>query len=419
MQFSELKEFVREAKDNKEFYNWLYTEYQNVDFDNIDTQADFREQVPVTSKDVLLKHFSDGNFDLGIDEMEQPIFARPTSGTTSEMACYYRTEEEIEAHCERVKEATGHYFEGGKGRDKVLVATTFSLAPVLTRQFMEMDCMVTSASPFDLDRTAEVFRTMKCNTLVCSPPVALKLSEKLDEMGYEGLEKYYFVSSGLSSMTESRLNELYPDAEIMLQYGLAETGILMQQCEHLKHTNQYHLFDDDAFFYEFVTEDGEEADPGEIGEIVVTKLNSDTPLIRYGVGDLFEVRGECSCGKRTYKFIGRKEDKFKIQGVTVFADRIENALEPVKDSLKHYQIIIEEEGGGELPKPKMVLRLEFADDTSKEGDEIVETFSENFQVANDYNWKKGVEMGLFAPVEFEETVFEKRKFRKVKDLRYE
>jgi phenylacetate-coenzyme A ligase PaaK-like adenylate-forming protein len=280
--------------------------------------------------------------------------------------------------------------------------------------------MVTSGSPFDIERSAETIRRMNVNSIVASPSIALKLTERLDDAGYEGLEKYYLISSGLSSPTEDKIRERYPEAEIMMQYGLAETGILMKQCKHLKGTNQYHTFDDQSpFYYEFITDEGNEAQPGEIGEITVTKMNRKTPLIRYQVGDLFEMRDECECGERVYKFIGRKEDKFKIQGVTVFRERIEDALESVEKHIKQYQVIIDEREYEDMPKPVIRLRVELDEDTESNKEKIKETFASNFQVAEDYNWQKGVEMGIFAPVEIESNKFEERKFRAVKDIRYE
>lgn len=413
----EIKDLLARSKENIDYYQDLYSD---INIDEIEDHDDFRQKVPRISKDKLLEFYDDGNFKLGSENVENPILARPTSGTTSDMAIYYRLQEEIDSHCERFAEATDHFFEGGRNKDKVLVATTFSLLPILSNQFMEKGCMVTSGSPFDIERTAETFRAMGCNTLVSSPPVALKVSEKLKEKGYEGLEKYYFVSSGMSSLTKSRFKELYPDAEIMLQYGLAETGILMHKCRHLTGDNKYHLFDDEKpFHYEFITDEGKEAQPGEIGEIVVTKFNDKTPLIRYGVGDLFEVRGKCECGERIYKFIGRKEDKFKIQGVTVFRDRIEEALEDSNDQIKQFQVIIDEEESEDLPRPQITLKLELKDDSQEIREQIAESFSNNFEVADEYNWKKGVEMGIFAPVEVESKVFDERKFREIKDERYE
>lgn len=413
----EVKELLKHAKENIDFYSELY---EGIDIDSIDDMQDFREKIPTINKESLLEFYEDGSFDLNSRKIDEAVLARPTSGTTSDMACYYRTKDEIDDHHRRFSEATDHYFETGQDKDRVLIATTFSLLPILSQQFLEKGCMVTSGSPFDIDRTVETFRTMECNTLVCSPPVALKISEKLDEIGYTGLEKFYFVSSGMSSSTKRRLNDLFPEADIMLQYGLAETGILMKKCRYQKENNEYHLFGEDSpFHYEFTTEENEEAKPGEIGEIIITKFNRKTPLIRYSVGDLFEKKGECRCGEQKYRFVSRKEDKFKLQGVTVFKDRIEEAIAPELDKIKHYQLVIDEESG-EIPKPKIRIKIEPLSDLKQNDlDEIGERFSEKFQIAEDYTWSKGVEMDLFGSVEVERKQFEDRKFRRVIDQRYE
>jgi len=413
-QLKELKELAKKAKAEIDLYQHLY---EGINIEEIETIEEFKEKIPANSKDRMLEYYEEGSFELESENIEDPLLGRPTSGTTNEMACYYRTKGEIDSHVERFWRSASHFFETGENKDRVMVATTFSLAPILTRQFLENGLMVTSGSPFDIDRTVETIRKMRINTLVCSPPVALKISEKLSEKGYEGLEKYYFVSSGLSELTKSKFQELYPEAEIMLQYGLAETGILMEQCEHQKNTNKYHKHDQSPFHYEFLDEQGHEIEKGEVGEIIVTKFSEKTPLIRYQVGDLFEKQGKCDCGKTTYKFIGRKEDKFKLKGVTIFNDKIEEALEPVDEHIKQYQVIIDEEEA-ELPKPKIYIRAELVEDKEEIRTLIAETFSEEFQVADDYSWKKGVEMDLFAPVEVEHKEFEKRKFRNVKDERY-
>jgi len=410
-----LKDQLDSAKQEIHFYSDLYSD---VDLEEIRDREDVREKVPSIGKEELLEFYQDGNFELASHDIKEGVLARPTSGTTSALAGYYRGKDEIDAHVERFKKAAGHYFDTGKDADKVMIATTFSLTPILTRQFLETDCTVSANSPFDVEKTAEVMKSMGFNTLVASPPIALKITERLHEEGYEGMEKYYFVSTGLSSLIESRIKEMYPDAQFMLQYGLAETGILMKQCEELQGSNKYHIFDDDSFFYEFVTDDGKEAEEGEIGELIVTKFHGKTPLIRYRVGDLFELEEKSCCGERVYNFVGRKEDRFKVQGVTVFKDEIEDALEPVKKHISQYQVVIDQKEEDDLPKPQIILRLEFSHDEDVE-DEVRKKFSEEFQVADDYSWSRGVEMGIFAPVEIESANFEERKFRKIVDQRYD
>lgn len=406
---------LEDAKEKLDFYRELYS---NIELDEINSREDVREKVPSIGKKELLEFYEDGSFELASHKMEQGVLARPTSGTTSALAGYYRGKDEIDAHVDRFEKGAGHFFETGEDSDKVMVATTFSLSPILTRQFLETGCTVSANSPFDVEKTAEVMKSMGFNTLVSSPPIALKITEKLKEKGYEGMEKYYFVSTGLSSLIESRLREMYPDVEFMLQYGLAETGILMRQCENLQGSNKYHIFDDESFFYEFVTDEGEEAEKGEVGELIVTKFHGKTPLIRYRVGDLFEVEEKSCCGEIVYNFVGRKEDRFKVQGVTVFKDEIEGALEPVKEHISQYQVVIDQKQEDDLPKPQMILRLEFSD-TEDVKKKVKQVFSEEFQVADDYSWARGVEMGIFAPVEVEPTTFEERKYRKIVDRRYD
>ena len=415
MDKEDLLALSKKASDEVDFYSSLYQK-GSVDFEDITTLPEFRTSVPRISKDVLLEEYEGGSFDMGSEKVEEGVYARPTSGTTSEMACYYRQSEEMESHRQRFRESASHFFSTGNNSDRIVVATTFSLAPIMTQQFMELDCVVTCASPFDLNRTVEVITTMEANCVVCSPAIAVKLTEKLEERCYDNLEKFYLISSGLTPLVESKIRDTYPNIDIMLQYGLAETGILLQQCEHLTSTNKYHKINDEDIHVEFLSEDEEEIEQGEIGDIIVTKSGA-FPLIRYEVGDLFEKESECSCGKISYRFVGRKSDRIKIKGATLFTDRIENAMKPLAEYINLYQVEIEEVNG-ELPKPRIRLLVE--SESSKIDKEMIEdTFSENFEVANDYTWSKGVESGLFAPIEVEFTEFNDRKIKKIKDLRYE
>lgn len=78
-------------------------------------------------------------------------------------------------------------------------------------------------------------------------------------------------------------------------YGIAEGVQIAAQCEH----GNYHLHALDAVV-EFLDDDGESVQPGEIGNIVVTRLHpGPMPLIRYAVGDLGvpSAKETCLCGR--------------------------------------------------------------------------------------------------------------------------
>jgi len=84
----ELKELLKQSKDSIDFYQSLYSDIQIKD---IEDHKDFRENIPQISKEKLLEFYEDGSFDLGSENADNPILARPTSGTTSDMAILLQT----------------------------------------------------------------------------------------------------------------------------------------------------------------------------------------------------------------------------------------------------------------------------------------------------------------------------------------
>ena len=67
--------------------------------------------------------------------------------------------------------------------------------------------------------------------------------------------------------------------------------------------------------------------PGEVGEVVVTRLNSDYPLLRFGTGDLSAfMPGVSSCGRtgmRLKGWLGRADQTTKVKGMFVHARQID------------------------------------------------------------------------------------------------
>lgn len=80
---------------------------------------------------------------------------------------------------------------------------------------------------------------------------------------------------------------------VISEYGSAETGIISYQCKRGRH----HV-SDDCILLEVVDEDGRSLPAGEIGNVVVTVLNSyAAPIVRYRLGDFASRSDEqCTCG---------------------------------------------------------------------------------------------------------------------------
>ena len=97
------------------------------------------------------------------------------------------------------------------------------------------------------------------------------------------------------------------------QYSSSEGGPFIVECpQHQLHLNL------DSGVFEFLTSDGSNAKPGEMGELTVTSLRQwKTPLIRYRTGDWVRVSEKsysfqaCACGCQmpvVEEIVGRQED---------------------------------------------------------------------------------------------------------------
>ena len=66
--------------------------------------------------------------------------------------------------------------------------------------------------------------------------------------------------------------------------------------------------------------------PGEVGEVVVTRLNPDYPLLRFGTGDLSaELPGLSPCGRtnrRIKGWMGRADQTVKVKGMFIHPSQV-------------------------------------------------------------------------------------------------
>ncbi len=71
---------------------------------------------------------------------------------------------------------------------------------------------------------------------------------------------------------------------------------------------------------------GDPVAPGEVGEVVVTTLNPDYPLIRFATGDLSAaMAGESPCGRSNMRikgWMGRADQTAKIKGMFVRPEQV-------------------------------------------------------------------------------------------------
>jgi phenylacetate-CoA ligase len=102
---------------------------------------------------------------------------------------------------------------------------------------------------------------------------------------------------------------------------------------------------------------GDPVADGEVGELVVTTLNPDYPLIRFGTGDLSAVLpGACPTGRSNQRikgWMGRADQSAKVRGMFVHASQVADIVKRFPEVLRA-RLVVE----GEMASDVMTLKVE-------------------------------------------------------------
>jgi phenylacetate-CoA ligase len=104
---------------------------------------------------------------------------------------------------------------------------------------------------------------------------------------------------------------------------------------------------------------GDPVPEGEVGELVVTSLNPDYPLVRFGTGDLSAIlAGTCPTDRtntRIKGWMGRADQTTKIRGMFVHPSQVADIARRFPEVLKARLVV-----SGEMANDQMTLRVEAA-----------------------------------------------------------
>ena len=96
---------------------------------------------------------------------------------------------------------------------------------------------------------------------------------------------------------------------------------------------------------------------GEVGEVVVTTLNADYPLVRFGTGDLSAILpGPCPTGRtntRIRGWLGRADQTAKVRGMFVHPGQVAEVLRRHPEAGRG-RLVVE----GEMANDRMTLKVE-------------------------------------------------------------
>ncbi|MCV2349396.1 phenylacetate--CoA ligase family protein [Paucibacter sp. Y2R2-4] len=219
-----------------------------------------------------------------------------------------------------------------------------------------LGCSVFPGGVGNTELQLQAISDLRPQAYVGTPSFLKILMDKAAEQGSEAMRT---VSKALLS------GEAFPAA---LRDWLAERGVSAYQCYATADIGliayetmaREGLVLDEGVILEIVRPgSGEPVPEGEVGEVVVTTLNPDYPLIRFGTGDLSAVLpGACPSGRsntRIKGWMGRADQSAKVRGMFVHASQVAQIVKQFPE-VARARLLIE----GEMAQDQMRLQVEVA-----------------------------------------------------------
>ncbi|MDU7587927.1 MAG: phenylacetate--CoA ligase family protein, partial [Acidovorax sp.] len=127
---------------------------------------------------------------------------------------------------------------------------------------------------------------------------------------------------------------------------------------------------------------GDPVPEGEVGELVITTLNPDYPLVRFGTGDLSAVLpGTCPTGRtntRIKGWMGRADQTTKVRGMFVHPGQIASVVKRFPQ-VQRARLVV----SGEMANDQMVLQVETTETAAGMAQQLAEALREVTKLRGD------------------------------------
>ena len=319
-------ETFRYAKKNSLFYRELFRKIKG---------APRLEDLPTVDKTIL----SARNLDFLCVPRERIAEIVTTSGTTGKPLLWMLTESDVKRLA--LNEKMSFECAGITPRDIVLVAVAldrcFIAGLAYWQGLSELGCTVVRVGASSSMLVLEMIERIQPTAIVAVPSFLRVIADKARETKFNlkncSVKKIVCIGEPIRDATfalnaSGRTIKSAWGAKIYSTYGVTELANSLCECAagtggHL-HDKQLHI--------EILDDAGNILSDGEVGEIVATTFGVEAmPLIRYRTGDCAAMFSKpCSCGRKTPRIgpiLGRKNQKLKFKGTSVFPSMLQTVLE--------------------------------------------------------------------------------------------
>ena len=196
-----------------------------------------------------------------------------------------------------------------------------------------LGCAVIPAGTGQTELQVQTISDLQPNGYVGTPSFLKIIFDKADELEADNSSISKAMVSGEALPPPIREEFIARGVQTQQCYGTADLGLIAYESNA-----QEGLIIDEGVYVEIVRPgSGELVDEGEVGEVVVTNLGSEYPLIRFATGDLSAfMPGESSCGRtnrRIKGWMGRADQTVKVRGMFIHPEQV------AKIADRHLQIL--------------------------------------------------------------------------------
>jgi phenylacetate-CoA ligase len=317
-QFETIKSQLQQAKQKAPAYQKLLA---NVDLNEINNESDFAS-LPLTRKSALLEL-----------QKTDPPFGGFAALSSARLTNIFASPGPIyEPGSDRIdfwRFARSLYAAGIRPGDVIHNCFSYHFTPagaMIESGARALGCAVIPAGVGQTELQVQTIADLKPDAYVGTPSFLKIILDKADELNADlgSIKKALVGGEALPPSVRSAFVER--GIRIQQVYATADLGAIAYES-----SAQEGLIIDEGVYLEIVRPGtGEPLPDGEVGEVVVTSLNRDYPLIRFATGDLSAIMdGVSPCGrtnKRIKGWMGRADQTAKVRGMFIHPEQVDKVV---------------------------------------------------------------------------------------------
>ena len=328
---------LKYARQYSPFYGKTFQK-EGIEVDSIRTYQDFKK-IPITTKEDL-QLYNEDFISVPKDEIIDHV---TTSGTLGKPVSFALNETDLQRLAENEYQS---FVMAG-----ITKSSTVQITTTLDRRFMagmayflglrKLGAGVIRVGSGNPQLQWESINRFKPQYLVAVPSFLLKLIDYARENNIDysasSVKAAICIGEPLRNkdlnlnVLGSKIEQLW-DIELFSTYASTEMSTAFTECSY--HNGNHVL--SDLIYTEILDTQRKPVNPGEVGELVVTPLGTQTmPLLRYATGDMLTYfDSPCNCGRNTFRLspvLGRMKQMIKFKGTSVYPQAVIDILNGINN----------------------------------------------------------------------------------------